>query len=163
MQTTKTEIFRRVAAAAAKLLQSCLTLSDPMDCSLPGSSIHRIFQASVLEWVAISFLTAVKNLPNISGDAGLIPELGRSPEEGNSNLLQHLCLKNPMDRGACGLQSMGSQGSSDMTQQLTTRFRKTINYSMQLNYRLMNIQNKKGIMMKSNSVSGVVILFFTSS
>ena len=33
----------------------CLTLSDPMDCTLPGSSIHGIFQASVLEWVAISF------------------------------------------------------------------------------------------------------------
>ena len=37
-------------AAAAKLPQSCLTLCDPMDCSLPGSSIHRIFQARVLEW-----------------------------------------------------------------------------------------------------------------
>ena len=35
--------------------QSCLTLSDPMDCSLPGSSIHGIFQARVLEWVAIAF------------------------------------------------------------------------------------------------------------
>ena len=33
----------------------CLTLSDPMDCSLPGSSIHGIFQARVLEWGAISF------------------------------------------------------------------------------------------------------------
>ena len=35
--------------------QSCLTLSDPMDCSLPGSSIHGIFQATVLEWGAIAF------------------------------------------------------------------------------------------------------------
>ena len=35
--------------------QSCLTLSDSMDCSLPGSSIHGIFQARVLEWVAIAF------------------------------------------------------------------------------------------------------------
>ena len=35
--------------------QSCLTLCDPMDCSLPASSIHRIFQARVLEWVVISF------------------------------------------------------------------------------------------------------------
>ena len=34
---------------------SCLTLSDPMDCSLPGSSIHGIFQARVLEWGAIAF------------------------------------------------------------------------------------------------------------
>ena len=43
------------AAAAAKLLQSCPTLRDPMDCSLPGSSVHGIFQARVLEWVAIAF------------------------------------------------------------------------------------------------------------
>ena len=35
--------------------QSCLILCDPMDCSLPGSSVHGIFQARVLEWVAISF------------------------------------------------------------------------------------------------------------
>ena len=38
------------AAAAAKSLQSCLTLSDPMDSSPPGSSVHGIFQAKVLEW-----------------------------------------------------------------------------------------------------------------
>ena len=35
--------------------QSCLTLSDPMDCSPPGSSIHGVFQARVLEWGAIAF------------------------------------------------------------------------------------------------------------
>ena len=39
----------------SEVAQSCLTLCDPMDCSLPGSSIHGIFQARVLEWVAISF------------------------------------------------------------------------------------------------------------
>ena len=43
------------AATAAKSLQSCLTLCDPMDCSLPGSSVHGIFQARVLEWVVIAF------------------------------------------------------------------------------------------------------------
>ena len=36
--------------------QSCLTLWDPVDCSLPGSSVHRIFQARILEWVAIFLL-----------------------------------------------------------------------------------------------------------
>jgi len=35
--------------------QSCPTLNDPMDCSLPGSSVHGIFQARVLEWGAIAF------------------------------------------------------------------------------------------------------------
>ena len=39
----------------SEVAQSCLTLYDPMDCSLPGSSVHGIFQARVLEWVAIAF------------------------------------------------------------------------------------------------------------
>ena len=39
----------------SEVAQSCPTLYDPMDCSLPGSSVHGIFQARVLEWVAISF------------------------------------------------------------------------------------------------------------
>ena len=39
----------------SEVAQSCLTLSDPMDCSLPGSSIHGIFQARVLEWGATAF------------------------------------------------------------------------------------------------------------
>ena len=39
----------------SEVAQSCLTLSDPMDCSLPGSSIYEIFQATVLEWGAIAF------------------------------------------------------------------------------------------------------------
>ena len=43
------------AAAAAKLLQSCLTLCDPIDGSLPGSPIPGILQARTLELVAISF------------------------------------------------------------------------------------------------------------
>ena len=41
--------------SASELAQSCLTRSDPMDCSLSGSSVHGIFQARVLEWGAIAF------------------------------------------------------------------------------------------------------------
>ena len=48
------------AAATAKSLQSCPTLCDPMDCSLPGFSVHGILQARTLEWVAISFSNAWK-------------------------------------------------------------------------------------------------------
>ena len=44
----------------SEVAQSCPTLSAPMDCSLRGSSIHGIFQARVLEWVAISFSNAWK-------------------------------------------------------------------------------------------------------
>ena len=39
----------------SEVAQSCLTVSDPVDCSLPGSSTHGIFQARVLEWGAIAF------------------------------------------------------------------------------------------------------------
>ena len=48
------------AAAAAKSLQSCPTLCYPMDCSLPGFSVHGILQARTLEWIAISFSNAWK-------------------------------------------------------------------------------------------------------
>ena len=51
-------ILSAAAAAAAKLLQSCPTLCDPMDCSPPGFSVHGILQARTLEWVAISFSNA---------------------------------------------------------------------------------------------------------
>ena len=37
------------------VVQSCLTLCDPVDCSLPGSSVHGIFQAGILKWIAIAF------------------------------------------------------------------------------------------------------------
>ena len=43
------------AKGEGEVAQSCPNLSDPMDCSPPGSSIHGIFQASVLEWGAIAF------------------------------------------------------------------------------------------------------------
>ena len=39
----------------SEVVQLCPTLCDPMDCSPPGSSVHGIFQARILEWVAISF------------------------------------------------------------------------------------------------------------
>ena len=43
----------------SEVAQSCPTLSNPIDCSLPGSSVHGIFQARVLEWVAITFSIAL--------------------------------------------------------------------------------------------------------
>ena len=45
----------REKESESEVAQSCWTLWDPMDCSLPGSSVHGIFQAIVLEWIAISF------------------------------------------------------------------------------------------------------------
>ena len=51
---TKTWVSRK-GCCCCKLLQSCPTLHDPMDCSPPGSSVHGILQARILEWVAIAF------------------------------------------------------------------------------------------------------------
>ena len=45
----------KTVKSETEVAQSCPTLSDPMDCSLPGSSFHGIFQARVLEWGAIAF------------------------------------------------------------------------------------------------------------
>ena len=46
----------------SEVAQLCLTVSDPMDCSLPGSSVHGIFQARVLEWGAIAFSIIAVNI-----------------------------------------------------------------------------------------------------
>ena len=53
-------LMHAAATAAAKSLQSCPTLCDPMDCSLPGFSVHGILQARTLEWVATFFSSAWK-------------------------------------------------------------------------------------------------------
>ena len=65
----------------AKLLQSCLTLCDPMDCSPPGSSVHGILQTRILEWVA---MLSPGDLP----DPGI--ELAPPAWQVNSLLLSHL-------------------------------------------------------------------------
>ena len=57
--------FQHFAAGKGKVAQSCLTLCDSMDCRLPGSSVHGILQARIVEWVAIPFFrgpfqTAIK-------------------------------------------------------------------------------------------------------
>ena len=46
----------------SEVAQLCLTLRDPMDCSLPGSSVHGIFQAGVLKWGAIAFSESIPKL-----------------------------------------------------------------------------------------------------
>ena len=62
-----------------EVAQSCPTLSDPMDCSLPGSSVHGIFQARVLEWGAIAFSGSAK-VPLITCN-GLTDIFARLEEE----------------------------------------------------------------------------------
>ena len=50
--------------SASEVAQLCLTLRDPMDCSPPGSSVHGIFQARVLEWGAIAFSGELRTVKN---------------------------------------------------------------------------------------------------
>ena len=82
-----------------------------MDLWLPGSTVHKISQARILDWVAISSSRISSQLPGGSDgkvsvydvrDLGSIPGSGRSTREGegNGNPLQYYCLENPMDRGA---------------------------------------------------------------
>ena len=77
----------------SEVAQSCPTLSDPMDCSLPGSSVHGIFQARVLEWGAIAFSVShlgspLKHSPSISISTPLHysrPSLSPTIKWGSSN------------------------------------------------------------------------------
>ena len=58
-------VFSYLRTAAAKLLQLCPTLCNPVDSSLPGSSVHGIFQARVLKWVAIQFSSVAQLCPTL--------------------------------------------------------------------------------------------------
>ena len=85
----------------SEVAQLCLTLSDPMDCSPPGSSVRGIFQATVLEWGAIAFSSMYVYIPNRFSEKeikDLIP-FTIAYGEGNGTPLQYSFLENPMDRG----------------------------------------------------------------
>ena len=86
----------------SQVTQSRPTLSDPMDCSLPGSSAHGIFQARVLEWGAIAFSQIGLTVAQIHACLWMIlfGLLAISIGEGNGTPLQYSCLENPMDGGA---------------------------------------------------------------
>ena len=80
----------------SEVAQLCLTLSDPMDWSPPGSSIHGIFRARVLEWGAVTFPVPPLRELVIAFYVCIDLNLG----EGNGIPLQYSCLENPMDGGA---------------------------------------------------------------
>ena len=69
----------RLAAAAAKSLQSCATLCDPTDGSPPGSSVPGILQARTLEWVAISFSNACRHAKSLQSCPALCDPMDSSP------------------------------------------------------------------------------------
>jgi len=68
----------------SEVTQSCPTLSDPMDCSLPGSSAHGIFQARVLEWGAIAL--------NSGGQLLIGPEIMKQLGQSGNDTQLWMCL-----------------------------------------------------------------------
>ena len=89
-----------------------------MLCSLPFGTSQGIMLCS-LPFGTSQVVLVVKNPPANAGDArdmGLIPESGRSPGEGNGNLLQYSCLENPMDRGAWQATVHGGHKELDITE-----------------------------------------------
>ena len=107
------------------VIQSCLTLCNPTDCSPAGSSAHGILQTRILEWVAIPFSNSLfqycftciwiparlrgKESTCTTGDAGSIPGLGRSLEEGEAIHSSILVWRIPWVEEPGGLQSIGLQ------------------------------------------------------
>ena len=86
----------------SKVAQSCLTLSDPMNCSLLGSCVHGIFQARVLEWGAIAFSTMQETwVQFLNWEDPLKKEMAT-----HSSIL---AWRIPWTGEPGGLQSMGSQ------------------------------------------------------
>ena len=74
-----TEVAAHDKLAAAKSLQSRPTLYDPMDSSPPGSSVHRILQARILEWVAIAFSNACMHAKSLQSCPTLYDLMDSSP------------------------------------------------------------------------------------
>ena len=81
------QVVKNLLAVWETWVQS-LGWEDPLEKGFPHSSVGKESSCN-------------------AGDPGLIPGLGRSPGEGNSNLLQYSCLEKPLDRGAWQAQSMG--------------------------------------------------------
>ena len=86
----------------SEVSQSCPTLSDPMDCSLPGSSVHGIFQARVLQWVAIAFSRGDTLGPSNSASGN--HENERTQRQGNQ-----ACSGKLLFFGVAGSRAQGSQ------------------------------------------------------
>ena len=86
----------------SEVAQSCLTLSDLMECSLPGSSIHGIFQARVLEWGAIAFSAVFTNVAQ-KLDSKFLEKLSRDFKWLNAHSNDENSLENEL---GCGGQNL---------------------------------------------------------
>ena len=103
----------------------------PLHPQSPSSTMQMYFRYKKhpYTWEGFPSGSVVKSLPTITGDTGLIPDLGRSPGEGNGNSLQHSCLQNPMDRGAWQTAVHRATKESDTTERVSTRARTRRNHT----------------------------------
>ena len=85
----------------SEVAQSCPTLRDPMVCSLPGSSVHGIFQARVLEWGAIAFSIALTNPLPFNQD--VVDTVWEEPHEHSSGLCGQGPVRDAWLRPDCSL------------------------------------------------------------
>ena len=113
---------------AAKSLQSCPTLCDPVDGSPPGSPCpwdspgkNTGVGCPFLLLYRYNFKNHFWKVHMHAGDPGSIPGSGRSPQEGSGNPLQYSCLENPTDRGA-GQATVYWIAELDTTMRLTFTF-----------------------------------------
>ena len=108
----------------SEVAQSCSTLSDPMDCSPPGSSVHGIFQARVLEWGAIAFSDTCSLDPGSCSK--LRKSLEKQPRQKGTmkmfverwrfNPIGMACVWNDVAESGWGSACRGCKGPSEQTQ-----------------------------------------------
>ena len=86
-------------------------LKEAPPCSIHLLALAHLSDLLITEYLANLLVLSIdqRSAPVNSGDADSISESGRSPREGNANLLQYSCLENSMNREACGPQPPGSQ------------------------------------------------------
>ena len=89
------QFLRPLAVKVSEVAQSCPTLCDPVDCSPPGSSVHGILQARILEWVAISFSrgsSRPRDRTQVSCIAGRCFNLWTSREAQSTTNFELICI-----------------------------------------------------------------------
>ena len=110
-----------MSKSKSEVAQSCPALCDPMDCSLPGSSVQGIFQAIVLEWIAISFSRDLPNTGIEPGSPTLWAKLLPAEPPGKPRQWQPTSVLLPGEshggRSLVGYSPWGRK-ESDMTEQL---------------------------------------------
>ena len=110
----------------SEVAQLCLTLCDPMDCSLPGSSLHGILQARILEWVAISFSrgsSQLRDRTQVSCIAGRRFNLWATGEVlENHSLIQMWCIIHNFDTHKLHVKQQRIKGSMKIQRNILSHF-----------------------------------------